>query len=290
MQCHAKLAHMIGLTHAIVFQQMKWLIAGAPESRSHTDDSGTLFAEYTQAWLIEKHFPFICDRQLRRVFDDLSEMGLMIIKSYRKDGKTYNQYAISSAHEYLLTSERYEDFLKIEEDNGGKTASSFFRESMKDNMSAGHYVKTLQSEAPDIMSNRAPDIMSDKEDINTKKIKEDKDGCVISDEFKEEWNKYSGLPKFIRLTTKRMQSLRSRMKDSFFSENWKQALQFMGTTPFYYGENDRGWRADVDYFLRPDTVIKLIERKNTQGKAGFKPSQQQQKPRLPDNLNPDLFR
>lgn len=193
LQCHAKLAHMIGLTHAIVFQQMKWLIGGAPESRSHTDDSGTLFAEYTQAWLIEKHFPFICDRQLRRVFDDLSEMGLMIIKSYRKDGKTYNQYAISSAHEYLLTSERYEDFLKIEEENGGKTASSFFRESMKDNMSAGHYVKTLQSVAPDIMSNRAPDIMSDKEDSNTKKKEEDKVcfpdnlNCGV---FKEKWNEW----------------------------------------------------------------------------------------------------
>lgn len=94
----------------------------------------------------------------------------------------------------------------------------------------------------------------------------------FADELKNEWNKYSGLPTFIRLTTKRLQSLRTRMKDSFFSENWKEALAFMGTTPFYYGENDRGWRANVDYFLRPDTVIKLMERKSLPKQ--MKPKQQ----------------
>ncbi|HGJ5878224.1 MAG TPA: helix-turn-helix domain-containing protein, partial [Arsenophonus nasoniae] len=29
--------------------------------------------------------------------------------------------------------------------------------------------------------------------------------------------------------------------------------------PWYFGENDRGWRASFDYLLRPDTVTKTRE-------------------------------
>jgi len=32
-------------------------------------------------------------------------------------------------------------------------------------------------------------------------------------------------------------------------------------SPFLLGENDRGWRADIDWFLRPDSVTRILEGK-----------------------------
>jgi hypothetical protein len=29
--------------------------------------------------------------------------------------------------------------------------------------------------------------------------------------------------------------------------------------PFYFGENDRGWRADFDYIIKPSTYLKVVE-------------------------------
>ena len=37
--------------------------------------------------------------------------------------------------------------------------------------------------------------------------------------------------------------------------------------PFLVGDNDKGWRADLDWFLRPDSVTKILEGKYTRSKA-----------------------
>lgn len=53
----------------------------------------------------------------------------------------------------------------------------------------------------------------------------------------------------------------SRMADPYWRENWRGALALMAGRAFCRGENDRGWVADLDFFLRPDTVTRLLEGK-----------------------------
>ena len=75
------------------------------------------------------------------------------------------------------------------------------------------------------------------------------------------WNQHTSLTKCLVLSDKRRHSLLSRLKDPFFVENWKAAMDKIPESAFCMGRNERGWRANFDWFLQPDTVAKIIEGK-----------------------------
>ena len=54
-------------------------------------------------------------------------------------------------------------------------------------------------------------------------------------------------------------SVNSRWRDPFWRENWRAALAKTPAIPFLHGQNDRGWKATLDWFLKKVTVRKLIE-------------------------------
>lgn len=59
----------------------------------------------------------------------------------------------------------------------------------------------------------------------------------------------------------RFRAATARLKDPFFRDNYKEALGKVLTSPFCNGDSDRGWRADIDFFLAPDRVMKILEGK-----------------------------
>lgn len=69
------------------------------------------------------------------------------------------------------------------------------------------------------------------------------------------------------VTPKRKQAVQARWKDPFWRENWQAALQRIGQSPFCNGKGERGWKMDLDFFLKPDTVAQVME-----GKYDSKPS------------------
>lgn len=60
-------------------------------------------------------------------------------------------------------------------------------------------------------------------------------------------------------TDKRRAALRARLKEPFFVANWQTAIDRARSSPFCCGHNDRKWVANIDWFLKPDTVVKLME-------------------------------
>ena len=64
-----------------------------------------------------------------------------------------------------------------------------------------------------------------------------------------------------RCTTKRQAAFAVRMKDGWFADNWRQAIDAAGESEFCRGINDKGWVADLEWFLKPDSADKLIEGK-----------------------------
>lgn len=70
----------------------------------------------------------------------------------------------------------------------------------------------------------------------------------------------SGLSK-AQSTKKRAQALRVRMNEAPFREGWQEAIAKIPSSPFLTGQNDRGWRADMDWFLKPDSVVRILEGK-----------------------------
>jgi hypothetical protein len=80
------------------------------------------------------------------------------------------------------------------------------------------------------------------------------------------WSEFDFLPQIQSVTTKRKAALSSRMKDPYFRDHWQEAISKIGESEFLKGNNDRGWRADIDWFLRPDSVTKIMEGKYGNGK------------------------
>jgi len=62
-------------------------------------------------------------------------------------------------------------------------------------------------------------------------------------------------------TDNRKKTLRTRMKEKHFKDNWRAALDKVRDSGFCNGKNDRLWKANVEWFLKPDTVAKIMEGK-----------------------------
>ena len=90
-------------------------------------------------------------------------------------------------------------------------------------------------------------------------------------ELIDEWNGLGEPFSQARPTDSRKKHLRARLADAFWRENWKAAIAEIPNSQFLRGVNDRGWVADIDWFLRPDTVVKILEGKyanNTPARTG----------------------
>lgn len=81
------------------------------------------------------------------------------------------------------------------------------------------------------------------------------------DFFLQVWNSCSAFSKIRSLTENRRRAWKARMSDQFFRENWQTAFQTMQALPFCLGQNARGWKADADWFLKPDSVARIMEGK-----------------------------
>lgn len=68
-------------------------------------------------------------------------------------------------------------------------------------------------------------------------------------------------PKIRRMNGPRKKTLRARLKDPEWRKDFKEALERVPRAKFLAGHNDRGWVADIEFFLRPGTVDKILEGK-----------------------------
>ena len=79
----------------------------------------------------------------------------------------------------------------------------------------------------------------------------------------EEWNRMAkecGVHAARGLTEKRRAKLRARWKDERFRSGYRAALERVRRSRFCCGKNDRGWKANFDWFVRDDTTwLKLVE-------------------------------
>lgn len=73
------------------------------------------------------------------------------------------------------------------------------------------------------------------------------------------WNSEASLCKCLLVSDKRRMKLQRRLKDGFFTENWRRAITLTAKSAFCCGDNDRGWKATFDWFIQPDTCAKIIE-------------------------------
>jgi len=80
----------------------------------------------------------------------------------------------------------------------------------------------------------------------------------VLEEFVRLW-KTAGFTMAV-FTNRRKQILSERIStDEFWKHHWRACIERIGKSKFCTGINERGWVADVDWFLKPDTVAKIVE-------------------------------
>lgn len=76
----------------------------------------------------------------------------------------------------------------------------------------------------------------------------------------EIWNEHRGsLPECKSISPDRMRHAKARCADQPDEAMWITTVKAIASDPFCRGQNDRGWRADFDYLLRPNTWVKAAE-------------------------------
>ena len=77
----------------------------------------------------------------------------------------------------------------------------------------------------------------------------------------EAWNDSRGnLPEASKLTELRRKHAKARQSPERTPDWWRALFRRLAASPFCSGENDRGWRADIDFAIRSeDQVVKILE-------------------------------
>lgn len=83
----------------------------------------------------------------------------------------------------------------------------------------------------------------------------------VKDELVKSYNKIcSNLPKVRVVTQKRRKAIDKLLK-SYDRKEIIKAFNIANSTPFLTGQNDRGWKADLDFILREDKFVSILEGK-----------------------------
>lgn len=71
----------------------------------------------------------------------------------------------------------------------------------------------------------------------------------------------------VRETDPRRRSFKVRARDPWWVDNWREALTKAAGIPFYRGAGSRGWEMTIDFFLKPDSVTKILESPHDESKS-----------------------
>jgi hypothetical protein len=65
---------------------------------------------------------------------------------------------------------------------------------------------------------------------------------------------------FVMLTADRKKKINQRSKDALFTgEDWYRYFTAISNDRFCMGDNDRGWKAKIDWALKPSSIVKILE-------------------------------
>ncbi len=88
------------------------------------------------------------------------------------------------------------------------------------------------------------------------------DDALTPKDILESWNIFApqyGLPTATRMTKAREGQAKARLREYPANDDWQRAFRTIAQSPWLRGENDRGWRADIDFMLQAKSFPKLVE-------------------------------
>ena len=187
----------------------------------------------------------ISNRSLINYLNNLKDLGLLTVKTIHSDSlrgsKSY--YAITEMCEEL----RYDQVQKIavSQRPGAKNCSS-------DN------IRDINTNIQQSLFN------NNNKDKEVLEVRKKERGQWFVDTYN---SVCKSLPKCQRLNPKRSKAIANILKN-FTEEEILEVFNNLENSDFCKGKNDRGWRADIDFLLREDKFISILEGKYNSHKRG----------------------
>lgn len=107
--------------------------------------------------------------------------------------------------------------------------------------------------------------ITNNKDLTKERVeREPEESTAEAKELIEEYNSICGekLPKAIQVTEKRKKAIKTRLKKYSRAEMIK-VFSLASESNFLCGDNDRGWKADIDWLLNENNMIKVLEGRYT---------------------------
>lgn len=83
---------------------------------------------------------------------------------------------------------------------------------------------------------------------------------ITPERFIQHWNGFDTLPIVKAFSKERRGKLAARVKEETFKTHWREIIRKLAGSAFHTGQNDKGWRAGVDWILKNETnYLKILE-------------------------------
>lgn len=242
-----ELATVIGLNEAIILQQIQYWV----KKSEHNFDGKIWIYNSVSQW--KKQFPFWSESTIDRTIRSLDKLGLLFIGNYNRDRRDRTKwYSINYSQ---LDNIMKNAFSQNDECNLSNCDNAI---SQDDPMQDVNLTKPLPKITTEITTNNNTSSCDDKS-------KPEKTDVIDFDLVMDAYNDAveNRLPKVSKMTTARKNAVKKLLKEleqPTFQNLAGYFYDFVDNAkPFYFGENDRGWRADFDYIVRITTYLKFIE-------------------------------
>ena len=265
LQVLPSLAKKIGLLDAIILQQIHFLCG-----ISRNEKDGHYWVYNTIKNWHEEYFDFSSYRSVERALSALEKKGLLVSTA------EYNKMAIDRTKWYRVDYDiLYQLSIEIDASNppehipssrqiGGMTSRQIGGSNNQEN--------THKTTTDTLVTSSDDDASSA---IKTKKIRSTKPKAPVTDIY-DAYNEVLGdkLPKALILTDARKRDIAARWNELLNTEHkgklrysgiedglhwWKRLFAKVTLNPHWVGENDRGWRADLDWIINKKNFVKVLE-------------------------------
>lgn len=227
-------AEMYGVDGAVFISRLQfWIEKNAANDRHYHEGR---YWTYNSLRAMEKLFPFWSRRQIERIVKNLKDKGVLLTANYARD--SYDRTLFYALDESKLPISPFGGDLSP---NGDTTLSP-----NGDNLSPNGEMINEQLKTQ---------IKEEEDKANKTKISK-------AQQVVDRYNAIcTNLPRVVRLTDKRRRAVRLIHDKGYTPEQLDEAFRRAQASSFCAGQNDRHWKADFDWLLNENNLVKVLEGK-----------------------------
>lgn len=228
-------AEMYGVDGAVFISRLQFWIEKNAANDRHWHEGR--YWTYNSLRAMEKLFPFWSRRQIERIVKNLKDKGVLLTANYARD--SHDRTLFYALDERKLPISPFGGDLSP---NGDNTPSPNGDKLSPNGEMINEQLKTQIREEED---------KANKPEISNK-----------PQQLADRYNAIcTSLPKVVRLTDKRCLTVRRIYSKGYTTEQLDEAFRRAQASSFCTGQNDRHWKADFDWLLNENNLVKVLEGK-----------------------------